>query len=191
MGYPDDRDQDDLVGFSNLDLTANTPESYNSLSEASSSITERDSNMANSSVSKRRREARKASSTSNSASSSKTITGSASKRKKGPVTCPEEGCGKVFELPKDLHKHQKKHTLPVLCSVGHCQDAFPGKKELDRHIRINHKEHAKRIQLPPEGGICPWPDCGKSTTRNDNFKRHMREQHEGVNPDGTPWVLEK
>ncbi|KAL2757008.1 hypothetical protein ACRALDRAFT_1093017 [Sodiomyces alcalophilus JCM 7366] len=210
IGYRDE--YHDLARVSSLDLSVNTPGSCSTFS-ASSIAGEDDLNMAKVSGSKRGGKTGEATSRSLLASRSKTNTTSTSKRNKVPVKCDYIDCGKVcgqvFERPTELQyvpckrhgtvvfllssavKHQKKHNPQVPCTKEGCGERFMGKKERDRHIRVNHPGHANS-NLPPEGGTCPWPDCMyKTFTREDNFKRHMDEKHKGLNPDRTLWAQKR
>ena len=79
-------------------------------------------------------------------------------------------------------KHiREKHDPPLPCPVGCGSTKFPNSKMLHRHIRVEHPSFAAdpKNGIPEDGGVCPYPECNREFTRQDNLKRHIEEQHTG------------
>ncbi|PGH30318.1 hypothetical protein GX50_06912 [[Emmonsia] crescens] len=81
-------------------------------------------------------------------------------------------CGKGFELPCHLRKHEKYHVKDRPCNIRNCTKRFARERDLQRHRGDVHPESfpslAKRYR-------CPRGDY--ESNREDNLKRHMEAKH--------------
>ena len=89
-----------------------------------------------------------------------TLTSAKGRTSEQPLSCPEEGCYKVFKTVTDLKRHVRKHppsrsTIPWLqangedlsnglmtkieCTVPHCHNVYARRDVLTRHQRTDHK----------------------------------------------------
>ncbi|UQC80873.1 uncharacterized protein CLUP02_06358 [Colletotrichum lupini] len=127
--------------------------------------------------------------------------------------CRWQNCGKVFRRPSDLtndkrlenlssnfthgekiyetdiqsliSKHERYHIKEYLCDEANCDKAFATMKDLKRH----KKTHETLDGDGAGGGYrCRVPGCRKAKTghvynRRDNFVRHLRTKHVGIEFD--------
>ncbi|KAK1541445.1 hypothetical protein CPAR01_07434 [Colletotrichum paranaense] len=99
--------------------------------------------------------------------------------------CRWQNCGKVFRRPSDLTKHERYHIKEYLCDKANCDKAFATMKDLKRH----KKTHETLDGDGAGGGYrCRVPGCRKAKTghvynRRDNFVRHLRTKHVGMEFD--------
>ena len=63
--------------------------------------------------------------------------------------------------------HQRAHNNANACNVGNCPRAFKTKKDLSRHQSTVHKD-----KFPTASTFTCV--CGHSTTRKDNYERHVK-----------------
>jgi hypothetical protein len=95
------------------------------------------------------------------------------------LRCSE--CGLTFPKPYLLNKHRKKHNPPFKCTIDQCEQAFQFKKDLKRHQDARHTQSADGVVLL----CCPYSGCkfssesGYGSSRKDNLRRHIRNQHGG------------
>jgi len=80
--------------------------------------------------------------------------------------CPHASCTEVFVRPCDLKKHRKKHTRPYKCKL--CPQDFYQRRDLEKHTRV----HVGGPSWP-----CPYENCGKKYTVDDNLVRHIKKEH--------------
>ncbi|TDZ21719.1 Zinc finger protein GLIS1 [Colletotrichum orbiculare MAFF 240422] len=97
--------------------------------------------------------------------------------------CRWANCGKVFRRPSDLTKHERYHFKEHLCEEHGCGKAFATQKDLKRH----KKTHGT-LDGDSAGYRCRVPGCRKAKTghvynRRDNFVRHLRTKHVGMDFD--------
>lgn len=95
--------------------------------------------------------------------------------------CAFDGCSSrmLFTRQCDLRKHYQRHTQQYYCRKDGCDrshklntpniSSFPSKKDRDRHEAM----HDPRIKCAWRGGI-----CGRTFSRLDNMKDHVRRVHE-------------
>ncbi|KAF6828897.1 hypothetical protein CPLU01_08223 [Colletotrichum plurivorum] len=98
--------------------------------------------------------------------------------------CRWQNCGKVFRRPSDLTKHERYHVKEYLCDQPGCEKAFATQKDLRRHQRT----HGTPDGVAAAGYRCRVPGCRKARTghvynRRDNFVRHLRTKHAGMDFD--------
>ncbi|EEH07556.1 predicted protein [Histoplasma capsulatum G186AR] len=82
------------------------------------------------------------------------------------------GCGKVFELPCHLRKHEKYHIKSWPCKVRNCTKQFSRERDLKRHLGAIHPESFPELAKTYQ---CPKGDY--ETGRGENLKRHMETKH--------------
>ncbi|TID03859.1 Zinc finger protein GLIS3 [Colletotrichum higginsianum] len=97
--------------------------------------------------------------------------------------CRWQNCGKVFRRPSDLTKHERYHIKEYLCDETGCDKAFATMKDLKRH-----KKTHETLDGDSSGYRCRVPGCRKAKTghvynRRDNFVRHLRTKHVGMDFD--------
>lgn len=88
--------------------------------------------------------------------------------------CQEPNCGKEFNRPCDLSKHQKTHSRPWKCPIPTCkyrEYGWPTEKELDRHWSDKHEE------TPTIMYACLFAPCPYKSKRESNCKQHMEKAH--------------
>ena len=88
-------------------------------------------------------------------------------------------CGKVFNRPCDLTKHNKTHTRPFKCPEPSCKyhtRGWPTEKECQRHFNDKHTATPKMYS-------CLYEGCSYSSKRSSNCKQHMEKTH--------GWVYER
>jgi hypothetical protein len=103
----------------------------------------------------------------------------------GVSTQPEtvykcETCSKVFSKKVHLTRHAKTHTKPVTCHVHMCTYRTAEKRDMLRHIDVNHPEYR---QTPRS--FCPVPQCKgarEGFSRPDHLTRHMGTKHPDLVP---------
>ena len=81
-----------------------------------------------------------------------------------------------------LRKHARCHVKPYVCNAPGCGKAFSTTKDLKRHWRT--KKHMETKETKEEGYLCPVAGCkeaGHLYNRKDNFVRHVRKRHVGLN----------
>lgn len=64
-------------------------------------------------------------------------------------------------------------TSPEKCPE--CDQSFPYKSGLSRHIAARHPEVAARYDVSTERHVCPW--CRRSFARKDHLTRHLVRSH--------------
>ena len=69
-------------------------------------------------------------------------------------------------------RHLKIHSKPFRCF--NCPKGFRYRKDLQRHRNSKHYEESRDSILY----ACPIVDCNFTTTRKDNCRRHLLNQHE-------------
>lgn len=92
--------------------------------------------------------------------------------------CTFPGCGKQYSLQSELKHHVRHHEKPVACQA--CPRSFPTTKDLRRHINSVHETTRTwyctvvgcKFSKISTGGV-----GGKSFTRKDNWRRHMKDIH--------------
>ncbi|KAI8222008.1 hypothetical protein K4K57_010924 [Colletotrichum sp. SAR 10_99] len=97
--------------------------------------------------------------------------------------CRWNSCGKVFRRPSDLTKHERYHIKEYRCDETACDKAFATQKDLKRH-----KKTHETLDGDSAGYRCRVPGCRKAKTghvynRRDNFVRHLRTKHVGMEFD--------
>ncbi|KAK2041590.1 hypothetical protein LZ31DRAFT_472117 [Colletotrichum somersetense] len=97
--------------------------------------------------------------------------------------CRWQNCAKVFRRPSDLTKHERYHIKEYLCDEAGCDKAFATMKDLRRH-----KKTHETLDGDTSGYRCRVPGCRKAKTghvynRRDNFVRHLRTKHVGMDFD--------
>ncbi|GKT55677.1 zinc finger protein zic 4 [Colletotrichum tofieldiae] len=97
--------------------------------------------------------------------------------------CRWPNCSKVFRRPSDLTKHERYHIKEYLCDDAGCDKAFATMKDLKRH-----KKTHETLDGDSSGYRCRVPGCRKAKTghvynRRDNFVRHLRTKHVGMDFD--------
>lgn len=92
-----------------------------------------------------------------------------------PFPCTNEDCTsrhqpftKKGQLTKHMKSHQSNAQFRHRCEV--CDHGFRCPRELTRHRKTHNPN------LPPEEQF-PCPKCPKLFPRDDNLKRHIRQQH--------------
>ncbi|KAK1998724.1 hypothetical protein LX36DRAFT_21387 [Colletotrichum falcatum] len=99
------------------------------------------------------------------------------------LECRWQNCAKVFRRPSDLTKHERYHVKEYLCDEAGCDKAFATMKDLRRH-----KKTHETLDGDSSGYRCRVPGCRKAKTghvynRRDNFVRHLRTKHVGMDFD--------
>lgn len=84
-------------------------------------------------------------------------------------------CGKKFDAHQDLTQHIRNHRHRSL-SCPYCTRSFLWNKDLRRHMQT-HRGKETRMDF-----VCPVLNCGKAYTRQDNLRRHHRQDHPGLPP---------
>ncbi|KAF1836957.1 hypothetical protein BDW02DRAFT_566548 [Decorospora gaudefroyi] len=88
--------------------------------------------------------------------------------------CTEPNCGRTFDLPGELSRHQRTHLTgperPHRCHT--CPMSFLFRKDLLRHSRT-HQDG------PDSPFRCPVSSCSHTAgfSRKDNLRRHIRRWH--------------
>ncbi|KAJ3302391.1 hypothetical protein HDU76_005532 [Blyttiomyces sp. JEL0837] len=79
------------------------------------------------------------------------------------LTCPHEGCNKVFNKALNLRSHIKTHVSDKIFTCPLCTASFRRSHDLKRHARSLHT------------GVKPFAcsRCPKSFSRMDALKRHV------------------
>lgn len=86
-------------------------------------------------------------------------------------SCDHPGCKATRPSQKELKRHQKSHKKPYMCGEDGCSKAFSVPAHLKRHRKTHNGRDAEESQRY-RCSVCP-----KSYTRDDNLKRHIREDH--------------
>ncbi|KAK0728598.1 hypothetical protein B0T26DRAFT_178543 [Lasiosphaeria miniovina] len=88
------------------------------------------------------------------------------------VPCPT--CGKSFQRPCELKKHEKRHIKPYACTFPRCGKSFGSKNDWKRH------ENSQHFQL--EVWRCDMKsnneECGRVCHRRETLKLHLEKDHE-------------
>ena len=92
----------------------------------------------------------------------------ASHTKERAFTCNVQGCEKKFSTIYNLNSHLKLHERTFLFSCANCEDKFQTERELQLHVRKEHREEV----APPLG--CPMPDCEKTYYTKSTLDAHIR-----------------
>ncbi|ROT35772.1 hypothetical protein SODALDRAFT_320283 [Sodiomyces alkalinus F11] len=100
--------------------------------------------------------------------------------------CTWNQCGKMFRRRSDLTKHERYHVKDSFCDEPGCDKAFATQKDLKRHKKTHEK--VDDSGAAPKGYRCRVPGCRKAKTghvynRRDNFVRHLRTKHVGLDLD--------
>ncbi|KAF8848197.1 hypothetical protein BDZ45DRAFT_698576 [Acephala macrosclerotiorum] len=93
-------------------------------------------------------------------------------------------CARTFTRGSEFRKHQKYHAKIWNCPHGSCSKVFPYQKDLRRHLASVHREQQGRTYY------CDYEACKYSRSgskngfpRADNYRRHMRNCRERVDPN--------
>ncbi|KAK9322624.1 hypothetical protein V1517DRAFT_322710 [Lipomyces orientalis] len=118
--------------------------------------------------------------------------------KTGKYSCPEPGCGKVFNQKTHLDIHGRSHTgsRPYVCDVPNCGKRFSQRGNLRTHRRSHtgekpyvcefcNKRFAQRgnvrahllIHEDYRPYACKLDGCNKSFTQLGNLKAHQNKFH--------------
>ncbi|KAF9873502.1 hypothetical protein CkaCkLH20_08961 [Colletotrichum karsti] len=102
--------------------------------------------------------------------------------------CRWDHCRKMFKRPSDLTKHERYHVKEYLCPSPGCDKAFATQKDLKRHGKT-HGTSDGVDAADAEGYRCRVAGCRKAMTghvynRRDNFVRHLRTKHVGMELEG-------
>ena len=92
----------------------------------------------------------------------------ASHSKERTFTCNVQGCDKKFSTVYNLNSHLKLHERTFLFSCTNCEDKFQTERELQLHVRKEHREEV----APPLA--CPMPDCEKTYYTKSTLDAHIR-----------------
>ena len=66
-----------------------------------------------------------------------------------------------------------RHTDEHDCQAPDCSETKPSKKEIDRHVWVNHRDWAIAEGYKPIDGQCPF--CRYVFTRSDNMRKHLQK----------------
>ncbi|KUI59010.1 Serendipity locus protein H-1 [Cytospora mali] len=88
-------------------------------------------------------------------------------------------CGSKFDQVHKLNHHKRYHERPHQCSQ--CEKRFGTKTHLDRHINDKHNK-TRKYHCTVVGCAYSKQGGGKSFPRKDNWRRHMQNKHQQVNP---------
>lgn len=89
------------------------------------------------------------------------------------LCCCESGCGKSFQRPCDLTKHEKTHSRPWKCPQVTCEYhtlGWPSENEMSRHFSDKHSAAPRTYQ-------CLYFPCPYKSKRESNCKLHMEKAH--------------
>ena len=114
--------------------------------------------------------------------------------------CSYDGCNKLFSKPHklrfvhlqlkaftkicqkkltrlDCRKHEKTHNPLVNCPAATattpCKHKTAERRDMDRHLWVEHKRYAERHNIDNPGDKCD--QCGTWFTRRYNLQRHLNE----------------
>ena len=121
-----------------------------------------------------------------SASSSPSTTTTTSSSRSSPVSCPH--CPRTFPRPCDLNRHLHRHFPTFQCSSPGCSEAFALRKDCRRHEQCVHglsspkdagsNDRGNNSKGDEKEGLkCVVRDCGYTSLRRDNWRRHLRKVH--------------
>lgn len=88
-------------------------------------------------------------------------------------------CGSKFDQVHKLNHHKRYHERPHQCHQ--CEKRFGTKTHLDRHINDKHNK-TRKYHCTVSGCAYSKQGGGKSFPRKDNWRRHMQNKHQQVNP---------
>lgn len=77
-----------------------------------------------------------------------------------------------FSTYGELQSHIK-HAHPPMCEQ--CNTVLPSQRALRKHIELNHSGLDLKDR---KVFLCQAPDCGKTFTRQNNLRAHVRASHE-------------
>ncbi|XP_023768299.1 transcription factor IIIA [Lactuca sativa] len=129
----------------------------------------------------------------------------ATQEQKTTYTCPEPGCGKVFQYASRLQKHKESHvkldTVEALC--GECMKYFTneqclkahiqschqhinceicGSKHLKKNIKRHLRTHEKVVSEEKERIKCSFDGCDHTFSKRSNLAVHVKAAHHQEKP---------
>jgi hypothetical protein len=93
----------------------------------------------------------------------------------GATSLSCRSCGKKFDVQSELTHHIRNHRHRALACL-HCNRSFLWNKDLRRHMQT-HVGKETRMDF-----ICQVLGCTKAYTRQDNLRRHHRQDHPNLPP---------
>ena len=95
--------------------------------------------------------------------------------KERSFTCNMQGCNKRFSTIYNLNSHLKLHERVFLYSCSVCDEKFQTEREMQLHVRKEHREEV----APPLS--CPMPGCEKAYYTKSTLDAHIRNHSTAAN----------